>query len=155
MYTLQLNTSRIHPNSIKSDWNLSPSKVVTFLYIGTCLCVQPFVHTLLFYGINFPFLAHCAYYIVQLNWTNSKSKIDNGRENHLSRSLKTRISEALQYFRGNFFKHNGIPNVEYNFWEQRHMLTLIFRPGCVLEGLQICHLWHHIFQQYRFQSHHL
>ena len=32
MYTLQLNTSRIHPNSKKRDRNLSPSKVVTFIY---------------------------------------------------------------------------------------------------------------------------
>ena len=29
-----MNTSRIHPNSKKSDRNLSPSKVVTFLYVG-------------------------------------------------------------------------------------------------------------------------
>ena len=35
-----LNTSRIHHNSKKRDWNLSPSKVVTFLYGGTCLCIH-------------------------------------------------------------------------------------------------------------------
>ena len=33
--TLQLNTSRIHPNSKKRDRNLSPSKIVTFLYVDT------------------------------------------------------------------------------------------------------------------------
>ena len=35
VYTPILNTSRIHPNSKKRDRNLSPSKVVTFLYVGT------------------------------------------------------------------------------------------------------------------------
>ena len=42
MYTLQLNTSRIHSNSKKRHQNLSPSKVVTFLYIvSRYLCLQP------------------------------------------------------------------------------------------------------------------
>ena len=30
--------SKIHPNTEIRDRNLSPSKVVTFLYVGTCLC---------------------------------------------------------------------------------------------------------------------
>ena len=34
MYILQLNTSRIHPNSKQRELNLTPSKVVTFLYVG-------------------------------------------------------------------------------------------------------------------------
>ena len=38
VYTPQLITSRIHPNNSKKIYqSLSPSKVVTFLYIGTCL----------------------------------------------------------------------------------------------------------------------
>ena len=38
MYTLQLNTSRIHPNSKKRDQNISPSNVAAFLYKSTYLC---------------------------------------------------------------------------------------------------------------------
>ena len=34
--------SKIHPNTEIKDQNPSPSKVVTFLYIGTCLC---YLHT--------------------------------------------------------------------------------------------------------------
>ena len=54
MCTLQLNTSRIHPISIKRDRNLSPSKVVAFLYIGTCLCLEDLtpIHLASYYGFT-------------------------------------------------------------------------------------------------------
>ena len=44
MYTLQLNTSRIHPNSEKRDQNPSLSKVVTFLYVGTYMSLSVYIY---------------------------------------------------------------------------------------------------------------
>ena len=50
MNTLQLNTSKIHPNCKKWDQDLSPSKVVTFLYEFTYLV------NILLYKISFEHL---------------------------------------------------------------------------------------------------
>ena len=40
-----MNTSRIHSNSWNRDWNLSQSKVVTFLYVEVFASVGTFIHS--------------------------------------------------------------------------------------------------------------